>query len=67
MANSCLSDYTLVGIGYDCNPNLAGIKAVYITYFNDADVSGAIDYSAHTISAVTLSSSAVNWYTVSPS
>jgi len=55
MANSCLSDYTLKGIGFDCNSNLAGIKKVYITYFDDADVSGAIDYSAHTISAVTLS------------
>lgn len=56
MANSCLSDYTLKGIGYDCNANLAGVKKVYITYFDDATVSGATDYSAHTISAVTLSS-----------
>lgn len=55
MANSCLSNFTLKGIGFDCNANLAGIKKVYITYWNDADVSGAIDYSAHTISAVTLS------------
>lgn len=55
MATSCLSDYTLKGIGYDCNANLAGVKKVYITYFDDASVSGAIDYSAHTISAVTLS------------
>ena len=55
MANSCLSDYTLKGIGFDCNANLAGVKKVYITYFDDASVEGAIDYSAHTISAVTLS------------
>lgn len=61
MAHSCLTDYTLKGIAYDCNPNLAGIKEVYITYFDDADVEDAIDYSAHTISAVTLSSG-VSWY-----
>ena len=61
MANSCLSNYTLQGIGYDCNPNLAGIKEIYLTYFDDASVEGAIDYSAHTISSVTLSSG-VKWY-----
>jgi hypothetical protein len=61
MANSCLTNYALKGIGYDCNPNLAGVKEVYMTYFDDADVSGAINYSAHTISAVTLSSG-VSWY-----
>ena len=60
---ACLSNYTLAGIGYDCSANLAGIKEVYITYFDNVSVDGAIDYSAHTISAVTLSSSAVNWYT----
>ena len=28
----CLSDYTLKGIGLDCNPVLAGIKRVYLGY-----------------------------------
>lgn len=54
MANSCLTNYTLKGIEFDCNPNLAGIKEVYLTYFDDAEV--APDFTAHTISAVTLSS-----------
>lgn len=62
MANSCLSNYTLSGIPYDCNPNLAGLREVYITYFDDATV--APNYSAHTISAVTLTSG-VSWYTYS--
>lgn len=61
MATSCLSNYTLQGVGYDCNANLAGIKNVWLSYYEDADVEGAIDYSAHTISAVTLST-AVTWY-----
>lgn len=60
--NSCLSDYTLRGIGFDCNANLAGIKKVWMTYYDSVDVSGAIDYSAHTISAVTLETG-VSWYT----
>lgn len=63
MANSCLKNYTLKGIGYDCNANLAGIKTVYITYFDnvDVDLTDAV-LSSHTISAITLSSG-VNWYT----
>jgi hypothetical protein len=59
MANSCLSDYTLKGIGYDCNANLAGVKKVYLTYFDDVTVAPV--YSAHTITAVTLSTG-VTWY-----
>lgn len=59
MATSCLSDYTLKGIGYDCNANLAGVKKVYLTYWDDATVSPV--YSAHTITAVTLSTG-VTWY-----
>ena len=54
MANSCLSNYTLQGIAYDCSPSLAGIKEVYITYWNDATVEP--NYTAHTISAVSLTS-----------
>lgn len=61
MANSCLTNYTLKGIGFDCNPNLAGVRAVYITYFDDVTGKTA-DLTAHTISALTLSSG-VNWYT----
>ena len=62
MATSCLSTHTLKGVGFDCNANLAGVKEVYITYYNDVDVADAIDYSAHTISAATLSQD-VKWYT----
>lgn len=54
MANSCLSNYTLRGIPFDCETNLAGVREIYLTYWDDATVSP--DYSAHTISAVTLSS-----------
>lgn len=61
MANSCLTNYTLKGIGYDCNANLAGIKTVYITYFDDVTGKTA-DLDTHTISAITLSSG-INWYT----
>lgn len=62
MANSCLNNYTLQGIGYDCNPNLAGIKEIYLTYFDNVSIaSGAVDYSAHTISAVTLEGGAT-WF-----
>lgn len=59
MANSCLSNYTLQGVAYDCNANLAGIKDVYLTYFDD--VTATPDYSAHTVSSITLSSG-VSWY-----
>lgn len=63
MANSCLSNYTLTGIGFDCNPNLAGIKNVWITYFNDVtvDLTAAV-LESHQISTITLASG-VNWYT----
>lgn len=65
MATSCLTNYTLKGVGFDCNSNLAGIKEVYITYFDDVTVaSGDVNFDTHQISAVTLSSG-VNWYTYS--
>lgn len=60
MATSCLSNYTLQGVAFDCNANLAGIRRVWLTYYDDASVEGAVDYSAHTVSAVTLSGT--NWY-----
>lgn len=59
MANSCLSDYTLKGVAFDCSANLAGIKTVWMTYFDDVTVNP--DYDTHTISAATLSSG-VSWY-----
>ena len=61
MANSCLTNYTLKGIGFDCNPNLAGIKNAWITYFNDIASVDAV-LSSHTVSAITLSTG-VSWYT----
>lgn len=61
MANACLSNYTLKGVGFDCNANLAGIKRVWITYYDD--VTGtSVNLTAHTISSVTLSSG-VQFYT----
>lgn len=59
MAASCLSSYTLKGIGYDCSANIAGIEKVYFTYFDDVTVAPV--YSAHTITGVTLASGAT-WY-----
>lgn len=60
MPKSCLSTYTLKGVGFDCMPNLAGVKKVYITYFDD--VEAVANLTAHTVTAVTLSSG-VTWYT----
>ena len=63
MANSCLTNYTLKGIGFDCNPNLAGIKNVWITYYDDVTVpTSGVDLDSHTISNITLGTG-VNWYT----
>lgn len=62
MANSCLSDYTLKGIGFDCNSNLAGIREIYLTYFDDVTITSAQTVeSAHTITGLTLSSG-VTWF-----
>ena len=58
MATSCLSNYTLQGIDFDCNANLAGIKNVWLTYYEDATVD--MDTSAHT-ATVTLGIG-VTWY-----
>lgn len=56
MANSCLSDYTLKGIGFDCEANLAGIKKVYLAYYDDVVITSAqTDLSEHTITGMTLS------------
>lgn len=35
---ACLNGYTLKGIGFDCNPNLAGIKKIYLGYHEDFTV-----------------------------
>lgn len=58
MATSCLKDYTLQGVAFDCNANLAGIKNVWLTYYEDATVD--MNTSAHT-ATVTLGSG-VTWY-----
>lgn len=62
MAISCLTNYTLQGVAYDCNANLAGIKNVWLTYFDGAnvDITDAV-LSSHTVSTVTLSSGN-EWY-----
>lgn len=62
MANSCLSNYILKGVGFDCNANLAGIKNVWITYYNDVTVPAtAVTESAHTISNIVVGTGA-SWY-----
>ena len=62
MANSCLSNYTLQGVAFDCNANLAGIRNVWLTYYdsNMVDLTAAV-LSSHTVSAITLASGA-SWY-----
>lgn len=35
---ACLTDYTLKGISLDCNPVLAGIKKVYLGYFDEFEI-----------------------------
>lgn len=52
MANNCLTNYTLKGIPFDCNPLLAGISELWLTYFDSA--TPAIVESSHTITAVTM-------------
>ena len=58
MATSCLSNYTLQGVAYDCNSNLAGIRNIWLSYYDDA--TATINESAHTAN-VTLASG-VEWY-----
>lgn len=53
----CLTDYTLKGITFDCDPNLAGIKDLYITYYEGLELTA--DLSAHTISTIP---TGVSWY-----
>lgn len=62
MANSCLSNYTLQGVAFDCNSNLAGIRNVWLTYYDGASVSltDAV-LSSHTLTAITLDSG-TEWY-----
>lgn len=55
----CLSDYTLAGIPFDCNPNLAGIKDLYITYYDD--VEGKLSGNTETHTIATLPTGAT-WY-----
>lgn len=49
---ACLNTYTLRGIALDCNPVLAGIKKVYLGYFDEFVVSGDTDTMTATIANV---------------
>lgn len=62
MAISCLNNYTLQGVPFDCNANLAGIRNVWLTYYDavSVDLTEAV-LSSHTISAITLSAG-TEWY-----
>ena len=35
---ACLTNYTLKGISLDCNPVLAGMRTLYLAYFDDVEV-----------------------------
>ena len=48
---SCLGNYTLKGIQLDCNPVLAGIKNVYLGYFDEFEFTPASDTHTAMISA----------------
>lgn len=56
---SCLSNYTLRGVFNDCRANLAGVKRIYLTYWDD--VVPQVDYTTHTITGYTLEEGAA-WY-----
>lgn len=62
MAISCLNNYTLQGVPFDCNANLAGIRNVWLTYYDavSVDLTDAV-LSSHTLSTITLSSG-TEWY-----
>lgn len=47
----CLSDYTLKGIGLDCNPVLAGIKRVYLGYNDQLTITPDTENQTATIAA----------------
>lgn len=47
---ACLSNYTLTGIGLDCNANLAGIKRIWLGY-NDV-FTATPDAATHTITTL---------------
>lgn len=55
----CLSSYTLRGVSYDCRANLAGVKRLYLTYWEN--VIPEVDETAHTITGYTLTDGA-EWY-----
>lgn len=50
---ACLQNYTLKGIGLDCNPVLAGIKNLYLGYFDEFKVTYSAETMTATISAAT--------------
>lgn len=48
---ACLTDYTLKGISLDCNPVLAGIKKVYLGYFDEFVITPDTQTQTATIAA----------------
>lgn len=48
---ACLTDYTLKGISLDCNPVLAGIKKVYLGYFDEFEITPDTQTQTATIAA----------------
>lgn len=55
----CLNDYILKGINSDCRANIAGIRKLYITYYEA--VHPVVDYDTHIISAYTIDAG-TEWY-----
>lgn len=55
----CLTDFTLKGIPFDCDPNLAGIKDLYLTYYDDVDGKLSESGATHTIATLP---TGVSWY-----
>lgn len=49
---ACLNSYTLKGMAFDCNANLAGIKKIYLGYYDDFTITtteeGADNEKTHT-------------------
>lgn len=49
---ACLTNYTFKGISLDCNPVLAGMRNLYLAYFDDVKVNTDDATQTATISAV---------------
>ena len=57
---SCLN-YALKGIASSCQPGLAGVKEVYLTYADDISAVTRVD-SAHTVTAIVFNDTAGTFY-----